>query len=103
MRCVGFSLPWLFSCCRGWALERQLSSRGTLGLLAPMACGIFPDQGSNWRPLCCKVDSQPLDCLGSPEIYFCVGISGQLSQSQEKRTQIFEAPVIFCEIFSHLE
>ena len=31
-----------------------------------MACGIFPDQGSNQRPLHCEVDSQPLDHQGSP-------------------------------------
>ena len=67
-------------------LECQLNSPGTLGLLAPVARGTFPEQGSKWRPLHCKVDSQPLDYLESPEIYSCAGISGQLSQSREKRT-----------------
>ena len=95
--CGGFSLV------AEEGLECQLNSPGTLGLLAPVARGTFPEQGSNRRPLHCKVDSQPLDYLESPEIYSCAGISGQLSQSREKRTQIFEVPVIFCEIFSHLE
>ena len=27
------------------------------GLSSPVACGIFPDQGSNWCPLHCKADS----------------------------------------------
>ena len=31
------------------------------------ACGIFPDQGLNQRPLHCKADSLQLDDQGSPE------------------------------------
>ena len=33
------------------------------------AHGIFPDQGSNWCPLHCQVDSLPLSHQGSPFIY----------------------------------
>ena len=46
----------LSSCCT-WA--QQLCC-------ADSVCGIFQDQGSNWCPLHCKVDSQPLDHQGSP-------------------------------------
>ena len=53
---VGFSLQWLL-------LLRSVGSRH-LGLVVvahvlsrSMACGIFPDQGSNLYPLHCKVDS----------------------------------------------
>ena len=35
-------------------------------LRCPMACGIFPDQGSNLWPLHWWVDSYPLDHQGSP-------------------------------------
>ena len=36
------------------------------GLSCSTACGIFPDQGSNPRPLHWQVDSQPLHHHGSP-------------------------------------
>ena len=35
-----------------------------------MACGIFPDQGSNPRPLHWQADSQPLRHQGSPRRLF---------------------------------
>lgn len=93
------SLAVAFPCCRGEGLERQLSSPHLAGL--PLVKGSLPEQGSNRSPLHCKVASQPLDYLESPEIYLCRHF-GQLSQSREKRTQIFEVPVL-SEIFSHLE
>ena len=34
------------------------------------ACGIFPDQGSNPRPLHWQADSQPLRHQGSPGIFY---------------------------------
>ena len=62
--CGGFSCPGAWapghtgvSGCRTWA--QQLCC-------AHLVCGIFQDQGSNWYPLHCKVDSQPLDHQGSP-------------------------------------
>ena len=46
------------SSCGSWALEHRLS--------CSMACGIFPDQRSNWCLLYCQVDSLPPDHQGSP-------------------------------------
>ena len=46
------------SSCGSWALEHRLS--------CSMACGIFPDQRSNWCLPHCQVDSLPLDHQGSP-------------------------------------
>ena len=40
------------------------------------ACGIFPDQGSNPRPLHWQADSQPLCHQGSPPENSYVGFSG---------------------------
>ena len=37
------------------------------GLSCSVACGIFPDQGSNPYPLHWQADSQPLDHEGSPK------------------------------------
>ena len=50
-----------FSCCGAGALEPGLSR-----CTCPVACGIFPDQGSNPCPLHWKADSLPLDHQGSP-------------------------------------
>ena len=46
-----------FSWCRAPALGAQASEAVALKLSCPVACGIFPDQGSNPCPLHCKVDS----------------------------------------------
>ena len=54
-----------FSCCGARALE-QGSVIVVHGLSCPVACGIFPDQGSNPCPLCWQADSQLLDHLASP-------------------------------------
>ena len=40
-----------------------------------VACGIFPDQGSNPCPLHWQVDSQPLCHQGSPFFFACL-VSG---------------------------
>ena len=40
------------------------------GLSWLMACGIFPDQGSNSCPLPWQVDSQLLDHQESPDFFF---------------------------------
>ena len=62
--------------CAGLSLSRPLvaehSSRRASsvvvahGLSCSMACGIFPDQGSNPCPLHRQADSQPLHHQGSP-------------------------------------
>ena len=55
-----------FSCCRLQALECLGSVVVAHGFSCPLACGIFPDQGSNLCPLHQQVDSQLLDHQGSP-------------------------------------
>ena len=63
--------------CAGLSLSRPLLLRGTGSRRAgsvivahrpscSMACGIFPDQGSNPCPLHWQADSQPLRHQGSP-------------------------------------
>ena len=61
---VGFSLWWLL------LLQSIGSVVVVLRLSCPVACEIFPDQGSNPRPLHWQVDSQPLYHQGSPEHKF---------------------------------
>ena len=48
---------------------RRLSNCGSRAQLL-MACGIFPDQGSNSCPLHWQADSQPLRYQGSPFFFF---------------------------------
>ena len=50
---------------------RRLSSCGSRASCS-MACGIFPDQGSNPCPLHWQADSQPLRHQGSPICHFCI-------------------------------
>ena len=67
--------------CAGLSLSRPLPSRGTgsrragsatvaHGPSCSVACGIFPDQGSNPCPLHQQADSQPLRHQGSPIRFF---------------------------------
>ena len=77
-QCTDFSLQWLLllwgtgsrahglSSCSSRALEHKFSSCGTRALLH-VACGIFPDQGSNLCLLHWQMDSLPLSYQGSPE------------------------------------
>ena len=64
-RCMGLSLsrPLLL-----WSTgsRRTGSVVVTHGLRCSVACGIFPDQGSNPCPLHWQADSQPLCYQGSP-------------------------------------
>ena len=66
--------------CAGLSLSRPLLLRSTGSrragsvavahrLSCSAACGIFPDQGSNPRPLHWQADSQPLHHQGSPLIW----------------------------------
>ena len=70
--------------CAGLSLSRPLLLRSTgsrragsvivaHGLSCSAACGIFPDQGSNPRPLHWQADSQPLRHQGSPVQSFEAG------------------------------
>ena len=67
--CAGLSLSWPL-------LLRSTGSRRTgsvfvaHGPSCSVACGIFPDQGSNPCPLHKQADSQPLRHQGSPKINF---------------------------------
>ena len=67
--------------CAGLSLSRPLLLQSTgsrragsvvvaHGPSCSVACGIFPDQGSNPCPLHWQVDSQPLRHQGSPMILF---------------------------------
>ena len=71
--------------CAGLSLSRPLSLRGTgsrrAGSVAvahrpscSVACGIFPDQGSNLCPLHWQADSQPLRHQGSLIYQFLFGL-----------------------------
>ena len=53
------------------------------------ACGIFPDQGSNPRPLHQQADSQPLLHQGSPrKLLFVEGIQSLLTEVRELCTNM---------------
>ena len=55
-----------FSCCRAWTPGALASAAVAHRLSCPVACGIFPDQGSNPCPLNWQADSYPLGHQGSP-------------------------------------
>ena len=55
----------VFSCCGARALD-QGSVVGAHGLSCPVACGIFPDQGSNPHLMRWQAGSQLLERLASP-------------------------------------
>ena len=73
LRCAGLSLSWPL-------LLRSTGSRRTGSVVVAhgpncsTACGIFPDQGSNPRPLHWQADSQPLRHQGSPILLMCCWI-----------------------------
>ena len=68
-RCVGLSLsrPLLL---RSTGSKRASSVVVAHGPSCSVACGIFPDQGSNPCPLHWQADSQPLRHQGSPYLAF---------------------------------
>ena len=60
--------------CRGAWLQAPGSRRAGPAIVAhgpnrSTACGIFPDQGSNPRPLHRQADTQPLRHQGSPKLF----------------------------------
>ena len=67
-RCAGLSLsrPFLL---RGTGSRRASSAIVAHGPSCSVACGIFPDQGSNPCPLHWQADSQPLRHQGSPCLF----------------------------------
>ena len=56
------------SCCEALACEGSVAV--VHGRSRPMACGVFPDQGSNLCPLPWQADSYLLDHQGGPQIVF---------------------------------
>ena len=70
-RCAGLSLsqPLLL---RSTGSRRTGSVVVAHGPSCSTACGIFPDQGSNPRPLHWQADSQPLRHQGSPLLFFLI-------------------------------
>ena len=75
LRCMGLSLsrPLLL---RSTGSRRAGSVVVVHGPSCSVACGIFPDQGSNPCPLHWQADSQPLCHQGSPNVSFkaCVSL-----------------------------
>ena len=68
-RCAGLSLslPLLL---RSTGSRRAGSVVVAHGPSCSVACGVFPDQGSNPCPLHWQADSQPLRHQGSPRVHF---------------------------------
>ena len=66
-RCAGFSLSWAVL-LRSTGSRRAGSVVVAHGPSCSLACGIFPDQGSNPCPLHWQADSQPLRHQGSPNL-----------------------------------
>ena len=64
-RCAGLSLLWPLL-LRSTGSRRADSVILAHGPSCSVACGIFPDQGSNPRPLHWQADSKPLHHQGSP-------------------------------------
>ena len=80
--CVFFFL-WYAGLSLLWPLPLQSTGSGRAGPAAmahgpsrSAACGIFPDRGTNPRPLHQQADSQPLRHQGSPSSPFsCISIT----------------------------
>ena len=66
-RCAGLSLSWPLL-LRSTGSRRAGSVVVAHGPSRSAACGIFPDQGLNPRPLHWQADSQPLCHQGSPTL-----------------------------------
>ena len=67
LRCAGLSLSWPLL-LRSTGSRRAGSAVVAHEPSCSAACGIFPDQGSNPRPLHWQADSQPLRHQGSPKL-----------------------------------
>ena len=66
--CVGLSLSWPLP-LQSTGSRHTGSVVVAHGPSCSMACGIFPDQGSNPCPLHWQADSQPLRHQGSPKVH----------------------------------
>ena len=70
-RCAGLS-PSRPPPLRSTSSRRAGSAAVAHGPSCSVACGIFPDQGSNPCPLHWQADSQPLRHQGSPIVKSCI-------------------------------
>ena len=95
-RCVGLSLsrPLLL---QSTGSRRTGSVIVAHGPSCSTTCGIFPDQGSNPRPLHWQADSQPLHHQGSPNCSFLY--LSPTGQKQKYSTLLAIYPIIFILIF----
>ena len=68
-RCAGLSLSWPLLL---WSTGSRRAGSVIVahGPSCSVACGIFPDQGSNPCPLHWQADSQPLHHQGNPSLCF---------------------------------
>ena len=101
-RCAGLSLsrPLLL---RSTGSRRAGSVTVAHGPSCSVACGIFPDQGSNPCPLHWQADSQPLCHQGSPSAHFLIGLFDFLILSSMSCLYILEInllSVVSLQIFS---
>ena len=71
-RCTGLSLSWPLLL---WSTGSRHAGSVVVahGPSCSMACGIFPDQGSNPCPLHWQADSQPLHHQGTPKFHNLYG------------------------------
>ena len=63
---LGFLIAMASLVAKHRLLGAQASAVAAHRLSCSMAWGLFPDQGSNPRPLCWQEASQPLDHQGRP-------------------------------------
>ena len=91
--CAGFSLRWLVAehklqVCGLQQLQHSGSVLVVHGLSCSAACGIFPDQGLNPRPLHWQADSNPLCHLGRLVYIFIIGFSSENLMGAGKRQSV---------------
>ena len=98
--------------CAGLSLSRPLLLRSTgsrrtgsvvvvHGPSCSVACGIFPDQGSNPCPLHWQADSQPLRHQGSPvNIFEYILCSRELQEIQSSILKVYYPQGKYCLPFS---
>ena len=73
-----------YGCTGSSLLHEDVSLVVARGLGWPIACGIFPDQGSDQCSLHCKADSEPLHHQRSPINLFLLMLTITLLDSASK-------------------
>ena len=87
-RCAGLSLSWPLL-LRSTGSRRAGSVIVAHGPSCSMACGIFPDQGSNPCPLHWQADSQSLRHQGNPITHFQIIFHYRLLQDIEYNKKMY--------------